>query len=113
MTDGPGAQPAASAPEELDLTVRPGEVERAAGLSSPEERPYDPAPEREKKRGLIALILVSALCGIIVFAFAFISFVPAASTNIEVLKSVLEIIFAPIVGLVGAVTGFYFGEKAR
>jgi hypothetical protein len=80
-------------------------------LSPPEEKPYDPAPEREKKRGLIALVLVSALCGIIVLAFAFIFFVPAA--NVELLKSVLEIIFAPIVGLVGAVTGFYFGEKSR
>lgn len=75
--------------------------------------PYDPAPEREQKRGLIALILVSALCGIIVLAFAFIFFVPAANANIDILKSVLEIIFAPIVGLVGAVTGFYFGEKSR
>jgi len=102
-----------SAPQELDLTARPGEVERSAGLSAPLERPYDPAPEREKKRGLIALVLVASLCGIIVLAFAFIFFVPAAAANIELLKSVLEIIFAPIVGLVGAVTGFYFGEKSR
>jgi hypothetical protein len=93
----------------LDLTARPGEVERSAGLSSPGEKPYDPAPEREKKRGVIALVLVSALCGVVVLAFACIFLVPAA--NIELLKSVLDIVFAPIVGLVGAVTGFYFGEN--
>ena len=77
------------------------------------KKPYDPAPEREKKRGIIALVLVSALCGIIVLAFLYMFIFPAASTDIEALKSLLEIIFAPIVGLVGAVTGFYFGEKSR
>jgi hypothetical protein len=122
VTDGSGADSAsptgdppeiASPPDELDLTVKPGEVESAAGLSRLEQKPYDPAPEREKKRGLIALVLVAALCGIIVLAFAFVFVMPVTTTNIEALKSVLEIIFAPIVGLVGAVTGFYFGEKSR
>jgi hypothetical protein len=59
------------------------------------------------------LVLVSALCGIIVLAFAFVFVMPINGANIETLKSLLEIIFAPIVGLVGAVTGFYFGEKSR
>jgi hypothetical protein len=99
--------------DELDLTMQPGEVEDSAGLSRPQEKPYDPAPEREQKRGLIALVLVSTLCGIIVLAFAFVFVMPGSSTSIEMLKSLLEIIFAPIVGLVGAVTGFYFGEKSR
>ena len=53
------------------------------------------------------------MCGIIVLAFLYMFIFPAASTDIEALKSLLEIIFAPIVGLVGAVTGFYFGEKSR
>jgi hypothetical protein len=122
VTDGSGAastnvaagSPAlASLPDELDLTVKPGEVESAAGLSRLEQKLYDPAPERERKRGLIALVLVAALCGIIVLAFAFVFVMPVTATNIEALKSVLEILFAPIVGLVGAVTGFYFGEKSR
>jgi hypothetical protein len=102
-----------AAPEELDLTLRPGEAEDSAGLSLPREKPYDPAPEREQKRGLIALVLVFSLCGIIVLAFAFVFVMPGSSANIDALKSLLEIIFAPIVGLVGAVTGFYFGEKSR
>jgi hypothetical protein len=103
----------ASPPDELDLTVKPGEVESAAGLSRLEQKPYDPAPERERKRGLIALVLVAALCGIIVLALTFVFVMPVTTTNIEALRSVLEIIFAPVVGLVGAVTGFYFGEKSR
>jgi hypothetical protein len=101
------------ATEELDLTTRPEEKEASRGLNQPEERPYDPAPERERKRGLIALVLVSALCGIIVMAFAFVFVRPMTPENVEALKSVLALIFAPIVGLVGAVTGFYFGEKSR
>ena len=58
-------------------------------------------------------MLVSALCGIIVLAFAFVFVMPLKTENVEALKSLLALIFAPIVGLVGAVTGFYFGEKSR
>jgi Ca2+/H+ antiporter len=104
---------APSPSEILDLTTRPGEQEASRGLNQPEEKPYDPAPERERKRGLIALVLVSALCGIIVLAFAFVFVIPRTTENVEALKSLPALIFAPIVGLVGAVTGFYFGEKSR
>jgi hypothetical protein len=51
----------AQLPEELDLTTRTGETEASAGLRRPDEKPYDPAPERERRRGLIALVLVSVL----------------------------------------------------
>lgn len=33
------------------------------------------------------------------------------STTFQDLKSLLEISFAPIVGIAGAVTGFYFGSS--
>ena len=113
MAAGSEDRNAHGAPEELDLTARAGETESSAGLSRPELKPYDPAPEREQKRGLIALILVSALCGIIVLAFAYAALMPSSTATTEALKSLLEIVFAPIVGLVGAVTGFYIGEKSR
>lgn len=113
MINDPAPPASSNVVNELDLTAQPDEGERPKGLARLEDKPYDPAPEREHKRGVIALILVSALCGIILLAFAFIFFSPDASTNLDVLKSVLEIIFAPIVGLVGAVTGFYFGERSR
>ena len=58
-------------------------------------------------------MLVSALRGIIVLAFAFVFVMPGSSANIDALKALLEITFGPIVALVGAVTGFYFGEKSR
>jgi hypothetical protein len=36
----------------------------------------------------------------------------SVSDKVDNLKIVLEIILSPITGLVGAVTGFYFGEKS-
>jgi hypothetical protein len=48
-----------------------------------------------------------------VLSFAFLFVRPRTAENVEALKSVLTLIFAPVVGLVGAVTGFYFGEKPR
>ncbi len=111
MTSG---EPASDAPlEQLDLTTRPGEAEASGELIRPEERPYDPAREREKKRGVIAVTLVSALCGIVAMAFVYVFVALLTGGSVELLKSVLEIIYAPIVGLVGAVTGFYFGERSR
>ena len=94
---------------DLDLTTRPGEGESAPGLSRLRERPYNPVDDREKKRGLIALSLVAILCASVVLSFLFVFIF--GKEDIEAIKAILEIIFAPIVGLVGAVTGFYFGEK--
>jgi Ca2+/H+ antiporter len=109
-----GTRIAAETPSDvLDLTTQPGEREASRGLNQLEERPYDPAPERERKRGLIALVLVSALCSIIVLAFGFVFVMPRTAENVEALKSLLALVFASIVGLVGAVTGFYFGETSR
>jgi hypothetical protein len=35
-----------------------------------------------------------------------------ATNNLVALKTVLETLLTPLVGLVGAVTGFYFGDKS-
>lgn len=79
------------------------------GLSEYESQPYDPEPEREKLRGWIALMLVSLLVAVVVFAFMTLWFGDTAhQSNLKVL---LDLIIAPIVGVVGAVTGFYFGGK--
>jgi hypothetical protein len=36
----------------------------------------------------------------------------AETTDLKSIRSVIELILTPLVGLVGAVTGFYFGEKS-
>ncbi len=71
---------------------------------------YDPSEDRERKRGQIALILVGLLAGLCVVAVLLGTTVN--DTRAASLKAVLELVFGPIVGLAGAVTGFYFGEKA-
>jgi hypothetical protein len=96
-------------PREEDLTSDPKEKEAAPGLARPPSFPYDPSHDREKKRGHIAMTLVCLLFAIVAASFVYILF---RLCDIETLKSLLEIVFAPIVGLVGAVTGFYFGEKS-
>jgi hypothetical protein len=101
----------------LDLTKDPLEIERVKGISDPlQTPPFDLVQAREKMRGRLALILVLVLAGIVIAAFiyALISlFILKTFRDLDTLKTVLEILFAPVVGLVGSVTGFYFGEKSK
>lgn len=91
----------------------------------PEFQPVDPAQptipqlaggepslakQRETAREWITKTLVIILGAIIAAAFATI-WLDLAS--IENLVDVLTIIFGPVVTLVGAATGFYYGEKYR
>ncbi len=96
-------------PESVELRELT-EEEPPQGLTPPETRPYDPEPEREKKRGQIALILILLLVGIVFGSFVTLSF---GWVKPDALEKLLTVVFAPIVGLVGAVTGFYYGGKAR
>jgi hypothetical protein len=102
--------------EDFDLT-KMGPKERAAGsdLLVPEDRDYDPTEDREWARSAIALTLVGVLAGIVILAFAYVLislFLLKAFRDMEALKTLLQILFTPVVGLVGAATGFYFGEKS-
>ena len=36
----------------------------------------------------------------------------AETVDLKSMRSVIELVLTPLVGLVGAVTGFYFGEKS-
>ena len=96
--------------EQLDLTATPGETQIESTPFRPKTAPYDPAPEREKIRGSIALILVWLLVGLVAALFLSVWFFGTDLTNI---KTILELVLAPIIGLVGAITGFYYGEKSK
>lgn len=95
-------------PREEDFAVEPAGLDEPGIVPFVKER-YDPAADREKKRGRIALTLVYLLCAVVLASFSYAFYRPA---DIDALKALLEIVFAPVVGLVGAATGFYFGEKA-
>lgn len=95
----------------VDLTESEEAIESSeAEGASMELVPYDPAEDREKVRGSIAQTLVWLLVGIVALSILSVVFYAAA---LEPVKGILDLVLAPIVGLVGAVTGFYFGEKAR
>lgn len=86
------------------------------------EKPYDPGLDRETIRGTIALALVSTLVGVIavvalaglvtIFACHVKDACDADIVEFKTIRTVAELVMTPLIGLVGAVTGFYFGEKS-
>ena len=96
----------------LNLIAAPGQPAAPPPLVTPPVSPYDPSEDRERKRGQIALALVGLLAGIASVSLVFVMFA-ASKERQDALKGVVELVFGPIVGLVGAVTGFYFGAKSK
>ena len=95
--------------EELDLTNEPEPTSNKVD-QPPIVIPYDPTKQREWMRGIVAGILLFIL-GFIVFG-SFLSYWLNWTAR-EELEGLLTILFAPIIGLVGAATGFYFGAAAE
>ena len=75
------------------------------------ERRWDPSlpKQREHLRGIIAVGLLFVIILILFGAFLLIRQGKAGSIE---LKDLLGIVFPSIVGLLGAATGFYFGERS-
>jgi hypothetical protein len=71
--------------------------------------PYDPMKARENVRGWIALSLIGLLAGTILVSFILLWIHPERSKE---LHDLLALIFGPLVALVGAATGYYFGSQA-
>ncbi|MFC3379546.1 hypothetical protein ACFOLJ_27385 [Rugamonas sp. CCM 8940] len=93
--------------ETLDATVAAGTA--APSLQSPSEKGYDPSQYQDKTRSYIAywllgLLTVIELCG-------FLMLFAVKEPTFDNLKSILEILFGPVVALVSAATGFYFGAQ--
>ncbi len=89
-----------------------GENKTIEDFPPPPLTDYNPSKDREKIRGTIALILVWALVGVLVFSVVSSWFV-MTTENRDALVRILEIVLTPLVALVGAVTGFYYGEKSK
>jgi hypothetical protein len=81
------------------------------GLEKPTIFNLDQA--QEETRGMIAGSLVALLFVTVIFSFLSLWNDGDADPDHAKLKSVLELIFAPLVTLVGSATGFYFGGKKR
>lgn len=115
-TESPPVQP-------KDLTeINPAPSSFSPDIEAPVEEPYDPAPARENVRGRIALLLVWTMV-VVIGLVVLIGIVTAYNcrlkdacsvdaTDLKSMRAVIELVLTPLIGLVGAVTGFYFGEKS-
>jgi hypothetical protein len=108
--------PQPNPPEELDLTNDDNSPESP----EPVVIPYDPEKARDDIRGKLALRLITLLTFIVVAAFVsiwlpvLIAWSKGGYIDISMpLKDTLQLLMAPVVGLVGAATGYYFGVSAQ
>lgn len=115
LPGAPEAEPAIRSDE------RPQEPGTPAARPALPTSPYDPTRDRETKRGEIAMMLIYLLVAIAVAPYVLL-LLPAlciALGGVETCKALpaipladlLGTLLTPVVGLVGAVAGFYFGEK--
>lgn len=65
---------------------------------------------REQARELIAKVLISTLVAIVVGSFGTIWFKLAPIADLKIL---LEIVFTPMIGVIGTILGFYYGARTR
>lgn len=79
-------------------------------LLLPDEKPYNPNRDREWVRSIVAYGILALLSVTVIASFACLA---GGWINKEDLKDLLTIVFGPIITLLGAVTGFYYGERSR
>lgn len=70
------------------------------------ETSWTPAKSQEFVRSVLALSLVALLAGIIIVSFALVALKSVAVADMD---TIMKIVFAPVIALVGSVVGFYFG----
>jgi hypothetical protein len=103
-------------PEPLDLTEEQPAEDQLITLRQRDYITLAPVDSlertRERMRGLIALSLVMVLVVIVLFTlFMVVRLGSLAESLTEVLQAVGTTVLSPIIGLIGAVTGFYFGGQ--
>ena len=76
-------------------------------IDKPLKTDYDPTEDREKVRGNLAQGLIILLAIVVIIPFLALMM----GKEIADVKAIVEVTLTPLVGLVGAVTGFYFGSK--
>jgi cobalamin biosynthesis Mg chelatase CobN len=95
--------------EVLDATV--ADDTAAPALSELEENTYDPDKYRDTTRSYIAYWLLGLLTIVVIFSFIALVIINKGTVIFADLKSLLELLLGPIVALVSAATGFYFGSQ--
>jgi hypothetical protein len=110
-------------PQVLDLTAEQPAEDRLFALPQRSYRPEGLTLEettertRERWRGWLATSLMGLLAVVVVGTFAYITWLSTRFTElsmdnlITVTQTVGTTLLAPLIGLIGAVTGFYFGGQ--
>ena len=106
-TDEAVKQAADDDTEILDATVPKGAS--APAFDALGEKKYDAAQYQDETRSYIAYWLLFLLTLLVLGGFGMLFAIKDATY--DHLKSILELIFGPIVALVSAATGFYFGAQ--
>ncbi len=101
---------AAAREETLDATISDPNVS-APNLTGPSSRPYDPDEFRDQARKRITYWLLALLTTLFIGAFTSL-FCLDTKPTFDHLKSLLEVLLGPLVTLVSAATGFYFGAQS-
>lgn len=96
-----------------ELSVLPDDESQEANKDAPTiadliSAKSTPEETRETVRGRIAIALLTMLGFLLLAAFFSVWFGWATTADTETL---LTILFTPVIGLVGAVTGFYYGSQ--
>ena len=78
--------------------------------NAPRQEPYDPTHDREVVRARVAYLMIGLL---IVIVAAMLAGLLSGYLSAETTEKVAAIILSPVVGLLGAVLGFYYGEQSR
>lgn len=94
----------------LDATV-PDPNQPAPGLDAPQSKAYDPEKFRDQARKRITYWLLVLLTLLMTYAFGGLFLIEAKPT-FDHLKTLVEMLLGPIVALVSAATGFYFGAQS-
>lgn len=85
---------------------------QATGVQSTDwaTRDYNPAADRERVRGYIALALAALFCVLVIVLLVA---ALAGWLVVENLEKLAAVLVSPVAGLLGAVVGFYYGEQSR
>ena len=100
------AETAAPAVDVLDL----GDVVELQ-QATPASQPYDPEKDRETARGRIAALLM-ILLAVLSLCFVVVSVALVRPFDRETVGLLISGVFGPVIGIVGTVVGFYFGQSA-
>ena|SRR5882724_5201256 len=96
--------------EVLDATI-PDTNEPAPGFDAPKSQAYDPDQFRDQARRRITYWLLILLTLLVTYAFGGL-FLIEGKPSFEHLKNLVEMLLGPIIALVSAATGFYFGAQS-